>query len=642
MRAISALLQELDKVDKYPALYFNDDVLKNAIRRYEHVWIPLLTKVPTSLRTKLVPPLDVQWVWFCHMLCPFKYNVDSSAMWAQYVPAEKNYVVDHRFLTGMERARAERKARKLWLKYFPDEPFDVLDTVAAAPLVDLDEQRGSSECPIDNSVITYDILAATKRQMALHYQVSIMPQYRRPAFLRYAVARYGMFLELQREQAGQIWVPTFDMDIAWHTHMMHPVLYKRETEAVCGKMISHDDTLNSRKTGSALMVRWTATREAWRRQFGQPIDLPGGMWRGNVSARERALQSELVGYLKQVEEAFAPLNGKDVHVWDNTTALQSKNICNWDDINWVHATEWRATKEKLLADGDTPGSRVIERFLSFGPIRHEKAFLLGRTVHFQKHCTYRSFIEIFSADSGEVKAQCPFASAHDILPFTMQVTKSGRGGMFPGEKVLLLRVGGEDFALLGGRWAGFIPPPKSAPGINNAKSKDSYRAHEKDGFQGKPGKLSLRIWFLKKHVSNGWIELCARSVEGRTPPKFIVPINSNPLDAKPGLKRGLVEIDIASGVLKVSHVGLVVVGALIAMSAATLYVGLEPRFKPNSDSGTMYPAYVTPQGKYCMLRGVGAEQIMDGQRTGLSEMRRLALENLPQVRMDLFYSGDSK
>ena len=42
------------------------EVLRQAVQRYEDVWLPLLAKKDSQAR--LVPPLDVEWVWHCHML----------------------------------------------------------------------------------------------------------------------------------------------------------------------------------------------------------------------------------------------------------------------------------------------------------------------------------------------------------------------------------------------------------------------------------------------------------------------------------------------------------------------------------------------------------------------------------------------
>ena len=47
------------------------------IRRYETCWLPLLAKYGQGEEAeKLVPPLDVAWIWHVHMLAPVKYHKD--------------------------------------------------------------------------------------------------------------------------------------------------------------------------------------------------------------------------------------------------------------------------------------------------------------------------------------------------------------------------------------------------------------------------------------------------------------------------------------------------------------------------------------------------------------------------------------
>ena len=108
-------------------MYLDRTVLQNAIRRYEFCWIPLLASVDKpSDRVKLVPPLDVEWVWFCHMLCPTKYVEDSAAMWRAVRPDQVNHIVDHKMLSGRSREHGKAKAHHFWIGMFPGEPFDVV------------------------------------------------------------------------------------------------------------------------------------------------------------------------------------------------------------------------------------------------------------------------------------------------------------------------------------------------------------------------------------------------------------------------------------------------------------------------------------------------------------------------------------
>ena len=46
-------------------------------RRYEQFWLPLVAKYGEKVDgMKLIPPLDVGWIWHVHMLAPVKYHED--------------------------------------------------------------------------------------------------------------------------------------------------------------------------------------------------------------------------------------------------------------------------------------------------------------------------------------------------------------------------------------------------------------------------------------------------------------------------------------------------------------------------------------------------------------------------------------
>ena len=92
------VVQRFSAQDRYPCLYVNEQalaspnvslnparkvgtaakqgnqrvpllqVLREAIQRYENVWLPLLANNGNGSNPLLVPPIDVEWVWHCHML----------------------------------------------------------------------------------------------------------------------------------------------------------------------------------------------------------------------------------------------------------------------------------------------------------------------------------------------------------------------------------------------------------------------------------------------------------------------------------------------------------------------------------------------------------------------------------------------
>lgn len=60
------------------------------------------------------------------------------------------------------------------------------------------------------------------------------------AFVRLAVTRYVLFLNLARDRDDSFMlVPTLDIDLVWHAHMLSPADYERDTLAICGKVLSH-------------------------------------------------------------------------------------------------------------------------------------------------------------------------------------------------------------------------------------------------------------------------------------------------------------------------------------------------------------------------------------------------------------------
>eukprot|EP00178_Gracilaria_changii_P018986 TRINITY_DN551_c0_g1_i2.p1 TRINITY_DN551_c0_g1~~TRINITY_DN551_c0_g1_i2.p1 ORF type:complete len:255 (+),score=29.47 TRINITY_DN551_c0_g1_i2:341-1105(+) len=238
------------------------------------------------------------------MLCPVKYATDSAAMWHAVRPNELDYIIDHELLPPKKRRSGKLEAERLWRHMFPDEPFDNTSAISNAPIqqscpavTDAAENRSSTE----SSRISYDIVAAAERQMVFQYEVGIMPQYQQSHFLRSAVHRYRNFLRLQQLRPDEVWVPTYDIDVCWHAHMLHLRWYNTKTVKLRGSVLKHDDSLNDRTTGSELNQRWNATASTWAHTFSSPIHIAGGMWRGNVETAERVLRPTLVEMIASLQ-----------------------------------------------------------------------------------------------------------------------------------------------------------------------------------------------------------------------------------------------------------------------------------------------------------------------------------------------------
>ena len=64
---VPAELAFLRVVDAHADVLYYEDVLKLAVARYALLWLPLCTKAPGRY---LRPPIDIAFVWHCHVLNP--------------------------------------------------------------------------------------------------------------------------------------------------------------------------------------------------------------------------------------------------------------------------------------------------------------------------------------------------------------------------------------------------------------------------------------------------------------------------------------------------------------------------------------------------------------------------------------------
>ncbi|EQC26201.1 hypothetical protein SDRG_15938 [Saprolegnia diclina VS20] len=80
-----------------------------------------------------------------------------------------------------------------------------------------------------------------------------------------SLVRYRQFIEAVRtKKAGEMLVPTIDIDLAWHTHMTMPPEYIRCSSKAVGFVMDHDDTV----AGPSLTTAFAATRGLWSSTHG--------------------------------------------------------------------------------------------------------------------------------------------------------------------------------------------------------------------------------------------------------------------------------------------------------------------------------------------------------------------------------------
>ncbi|THG99278.1 hypothetical protein EW026_g3040 [Hermanssonia centrifuga] len=79
------------------------------------------------------------------------------------------------------------------------------------------------------------------------------------AVLIHAITRYHAFLDLMSSSVTSFFVPTLDIDLAWHTHQMMAETYQNNCAQYCKRYIDHDDKVEE----NHLATSFDITCRAW-------------------------------------------------------------------------------------------------------------------------------------------------------------------------------------------------------------------------------------------------------------------------------------------------------------------------------------------------------------------------------------------
>ncbi|XP_022802893.1 uncharacterized protein LOC111340328 [Stylophora pistillata] len=249
-------LQFLRVVDQYPTL-FQGALFKNALRRYEMLWLPLFKSNNLDGR-ELQAPLDVEWVWQTHILDGGFYEEDC-----------RNIVfreVDHRINVELEKEEALFRARTLWEKAYPTEPFEV------------DLEHLPSYVPKYICNLRCDLQEASCRLRNLYHNTSL-PHYRDSFFLMSSLRRYKQHLILTKENPDIVLVPCCDVDLIWKTHLLHPSSYKADTRKFLGYVLKHPEAKIGALEISKHLSLESDTEATWNK-YEMAFKRPGAIFRG--------------------------------------------------------------------------------------------------------------------------------------------------------------------------------------------------------------------------------------------------------------------------------------------------------------------------------------------------------------------------
>ncbi|VFQ99976.1 unnamed protein product [Cuscuta campestris] len=273
---VTAAQQQIDflaEVDRNRWLY-EGPALHKAINRYYRCWLPLLAEhfVTPFFEGPLVVPLDCEWVWHCHRLNPVRYSSDCKKLYGT--------VLDSHNVASSTKGTCKWETEQVWKKLYPSEPYE-MDFARA---LSVDEASTMSDQQHIKWGCNYDLVSAVKRQTPFFYQVS-RPHMRSKLYLEGAVARYKAFLHLIRRNKVRsikcFCVPTYDIDLIWHTHQLHPNAYCKDLVKLVGLILGHDDTDSDRTKGNKLDTGFSNTTKLWEGTYGRRYWRAGAMYRGN-------------------------------------------------------------------------------------------------------------------------------------------------------------------------------------------------------------------------------------------------------------------------------------------------------------------------------------------------------------------------
>ena len=243
-------LKNVDKLsDLYEGCYF-----QRALYRYEFIWLPMLKSFKNDIR--LIPPIDVQWVWYLHMLSPVDYIDDMKVIVEQVLNTRPRSEADicHFF----------QYSKNIW-ENFSKTIYDY--------------RSDTSVQQIYKSKIKYDLKSASLKQKGFVYQVSL-PHFENEEFLRVGLERYKKFLYLSKLHPDVPFVTCFLIEIMIRTHQFHPFEYKNDTKRIFSeKVVTNEDYCYNGDESHNSNI-FFITRKLWQELFHEEFLMPGAMFRG--------------------------------------------------------------------------------------------------------------------------------------------------------------------------------------------------------------------------------------------------------------------------------------------------------------------------------------------------------------------------
>ncbi|KAF5786470.1 putative Glycine-rich domain-containing protein [Helianthus annuus] len=226
-------------------------LLVEAVRRYDELWMPMVSDltVDSGKPPMILPPLDVEWVWFCHTLNPVAYR--------QYCDSRFSKLIGKPAIFNQEnKDYALERCKEKWISRYPSESF---------------ENEANSDDLQTNVLQTDYLLGEISKQRCLLTKFS-KPYMVELVYLIAAKNRYkGFLFMLQRfADSCSAFVPTSDILLMWITHKSYPTAYAIDVKDM------EDDMLKIVESGESVKEDdLEVMNKLWERMFDQPYEKAG-------------------------------------------------------------------------------------------------------------------------------------------------------------------------------------------------------------------------------------------------------------------------------------------------------------------------------------------------------------------------------
>ncbi|CAF1472414.1 unnamed protein product, partial [Rotaria sordida] len=178
-------------------------------------------------------PWQIDWIWHVHRLHPIAYDNDCTKQLPNGILVDKKY----------RRLRIKQRRKHRSVNLFESKR----NSSTFVPSIDL-AKAVVRQCDFLEKFKQHKLFSMDLRQL------------NRKLFEQ-MVQNYISFLKLAKK--GELIVPTFDIDLIWHTHMRFPISYQNTSKALCGFLLDHNDSLEK----DILVDAYQKTAEQWKMTY---------------------------------------------------------------------------------------------------------------------------------------------------------------------------------------------------------------------------------------------------------------------------------------------------------------------------------------------------------------------------------------